>query len=715
MNEQKKTDLTALAVFFPAVVALAIIPTIMYVTLVSSDLLDTYRYFRGTPVGDGYLFLDIYSQGKALAVVVIAIVMLALSLVCCVYLFRRAEKRSLVFVGLSAVYVIMTLASALCSEYREVALWGQFDRAEGFFTTACYFVIFLFTMYSFKTTKNFRYVVFALFFCVGINTVMGIFQFAGNSLETMDWFFNLIVDKKYADAISINSSVKSRSLLGALYNYNYVGSFTGLVIPLFSTMAIFDKKIHHKVFYIIFDMMALFMLMGSTVRSGVVAVVAAVAVGVFLFFRLILKRWKVAVGALGAAAVLVVAGNLVTQGAFFARVSTLLGDMVQVVAPAEKKVDLFDTLPVREILHNRDGSVTLVTQTDAMHISFSAEENRYVFTDNDGGEIGMSFTDAGELKSTDERFAGITLDYNSVSDELSEGSALYLWFNDNSKSILTFALYGGKNIHMVDNKIADRIEPVNAEHFGFEGKELVGSSRGYIWSRTIPLLKNCILVGYGPDTFAYVFPQQDFLAKYYSYAEGFHITVDKPHNLYLQIFISNGLIALIAFVGICLLYLADCFRLYALRREYREEQIYGAAVMLAVVGYLTAGMFNDSVVSVAPMFWILLGVGCALNTINRRLDRNIPEGGAEPVAETAAPAPEGVSDAEARDIAARLREKAAADKAAEAEARRAERAERAAHPVTKEDIEALTARIRAYTDKGDGDTADDGTDDMKNT
>lgn len=699
LNEQKKTDLTALAVFFPAVVALAIIPTIMYVTLVSSQLVDTYRYFRGTETEGGYLFLDIYSQGKAFAVVVIAIIMMALALLCCVYLFKRIEKRSLVFVGLSVVYVLMTLISALCSEYREIALWGQYDRAEGFFTTACYFVIFLFTMYSFKTTKNFRYVVFALFFCVGVNTILGIFQFTGNNLESKDWFFNLILDRKYADAISIDPTRTSRSLLGALYNYNYVGSFTGLVIPLFSTMAIFDKKILHKVFYIIFDMMALFMLMGSTVRSGVVAVVAAVVVGIFLFFRLILKRWKIAAASLGAAVLLVVGGNLITEGAFFRRVSTLLGDMIQVVAPAEERIDLFDTLPVREILHNKDGSVTLVTQGDEMNISFSEAENRYVFTDKEGSEINVS-DNSGLITTADERYNRISFEVYSESDSLADGSVMYMWFDDNARSVLTFGLYGGKNIHLVDNKIADRIEPVNAEHIGFEGKELVGSSRGYIWSRTIPLLKNCILIGYGADTFAYVFPQQDFLAKYYSYAEGFYITVDKPHNLYLQIFISNGLVALIAFLGICMFYLIDCMRLYALKKEYRIEQIYGAAVMLAIVGYLTAGMFNDSVVSVAPMFWILLGVGCALNTINRRLDKDIPEQGAEPAAELPEkPAvPETISDDEAKNIAMRLRENAAAERSAAAAANKAERE---AHPVTKADIEALTARIRSYTDKSD--------------
>ena len=264
-----------------------------------------------------------------------------------------------------------------------------------------------------------------------------------------------------------------------------------------------------------------------------------------------------------------------------------------------------------------------------MNIDFSEADNRYIFTDKNGGEISVSTANDGVISSADERYSRINFELYSDSETLADGNIMYMWFDDNIRSVLTFGLFGGKNIHLVDNKIADRIEPVNAEHFGFEGKELVGSSRGYIWSRTIPLLKNCILIGYGADTFAYVFPQQDFLAKYYSYAEGFHITVDKPHNLYLQIFISNGLIALIAFLGICLFYLADSFRLYALRKEYRIEQIYGAAVMLAVVGYLAAGMFNDSVVSVAPMFWILLGVGCALNTINRRLDKNVPEGGIE--------------------------------------------------------------------------------------
>ena len=39
--------------------------------------------------------------------------------------------------------------------------------------------------------------------------------------------------------------------------------------------------------------------------------------------------------------------------------------------------------------------------------------------------------------------------------------------------------------------------------------------------------------------------------------------------------------------------------------------------MLGVIGYLIAGISNDSCVTIAPIFWVLLGIGFAVNRINR--------------------------------------------------------------------------------------------------
>lgn len=94
--------------------------------------------------------------------------------------------------------------------------------------------------------------------------------------------------------------------------------------------------------------------------------------------------------------------------------------------------------------------------------------------------------------------------------------------------------------------------------------------------------------------------------------------VDKPHNLYLQIGLDYGVIALIAFLFMIFVYLFDSIKLYAFKEKYVHSQILGISNALGIIGYLFAGFFNDSLISVAPVFWIVFGTGIAINYINRR-------------------------------------------------------------------------------------------------
>ncbi|MGN1119012.1 MAG: O-antigen ligase family protein, partial [Oscillospiraceae bacterium] len=593
MNNDKKPDMTALAVFFPAVAALAIIPILMHATYVVTTLKDTFMIFTGTEMEDGtYRFIDVYSQCKAFAVVLFSLIMIFVALVCCVFLFRRAEKRSLAIVGASVVYVGMTLASALMSDYGEVAFNGQYDRAEGFYTTACYFVMFLFTMYAFRKEQNFKPVAIALFFCVGVNAIFGIFQFTGNNLEAVDWFATLIIDRDYSGELESVGKLGTQ-VYGALYHYNYVGSFTGLVIPLFTTMALFEKKAAWRIAYIVFDLAAVFLLLGSTARSGIVAVLAAALVGIVVFFRVIIKHWKISVSVVGAAAVALVGANVALDGAILRRIPSIFTDVIELVQPAKEGQNLFSQIPVREIKQSPDGVITFVTQDDELNVAVSFLDFSYVMYDKDGNTVSYTKESDGYLTINDERYKGIVLELFSSEDTYGEYDD-FLFFRMNTKNSYPLTFYFTDNgLKQVDPKTNAYIRTENAEAIGFEGKEKVGSGRGYIWSRTIPLLKNCLVTGYGADTFAYYFPQNDFLAKYYAYDGEMNMIVDKVHNMYVQTLFSNGLIALIAMLFIFVWYLVDSLRLYALRKEYRETQIYGAAVMLAVVGYLAAGMFND--------------------------------------------------------------------------------------------------------------------------
>ncbi len=623
-RQQQKLDLTALLIFFPSVVAMALIPILMRATMVTSSLIEDVRYFKGTLNGEDNLFymVDIYSQCKALAVVVLAIIMLIVALACCTYMFKRAEKRTLIYVAASVVFVLMSLMSALGSDYRSTAFFGVSDRAEGFFTLACYFVLFLFTMYAFRKTQNFRYIVAALMICTGVNIIIGIFQFTGNNLFTFDWFASFFVDPKYRSMmeLNLNTAAEKGTMYGALYHYNYVGSFMGMTIPLFTVLAIYGKTIFHKICFALFAVGSLFMLLASTARSGLIALAAAFIVGVIVFARVLIRRWKITLSVVAAGAVLAVGANLLLDNALFSRIPSLVSDVVGFIAPTEE-IDLYDTLPLREIKHNSDGTVTFVSQTDTLTIGFDADKKVYTFKDSAGNDVPQIIYSNGLSEMDDTDYEGIRFEFVSSDGNPAYNDAFYMWLGNRDYTALLFKLFNEKQIHMIDLNTGERATAENAEAIGFKGKEKLGSSRGYIWSRTIPMLDECMVTGYGPDTFVYEFPQNDHLAKFYSYTEGFYITVDKPHNMYLQIFVNNGLIALIAFLVICVFYLVDSLRLYALKKQYRIGQVYGISVMLAVIGYLAAGLFNDSVVSVAPVFWILLGTGAALNTINRRMDR----------------------------------------------------------------------------------------------
>ncbi|MBU3812642.1 MAG: O-antigen ligase family protein, partial [Candidatus Niameybacter stercoravium] len=201
------------------------------------------------------------------------------------------------------------------------------------------------------------------------------------------------------------------------------------------------------------------------------------------------------------------------------------------------------------------------------------------------------------------------------------GGANYLQMSYAGTSVCWFSV-NEEGIHLVDQFTKEPMELEEPASIGFRGKERLGSARGYIWSRTLPLIKERPLLGYGPDAFAFAFPQNDLLGKWYAYRTP-NMTVDKPHNLYLQIAVNQGLIALVAFLVLVGAYIINAIKVYAFRKDYSSKEIVGIAVFLSVIGYLGAGIFNDSIVSVAPIFWVLLGTGMGMNYIVQKEQKSV--------------------------------------------------------------------------------------------
>ncbi len=155
--------------------------------------------------------------------------------------------------------------------------------------------------------------------------------------------------------------------------------------------------------------------------------------------------------------------------------------------------------------------------------------------------------------------------------------------------------------------------PVRAERIKqFDELEHFMSGRGYIWSRTIPIMNEYIFSGAGADNYPIAFPQDDVIAKLNINMDA-NTVIDKPHNMYLQIGINTGLLSLIALIAIWGIYITSSLILYSKLSLDSMGKLVGISCFLSVIGYLAAAIFNDSVISVAPIFWIILGLGIGIN------------------------------------------------------------------------------------------------------
>ncbi|GKU32031.1 O-antigen ligase family protein [Clostridium folliculivorans] len=143
------------------------------------------------------------------------------------------------------------------------------------------------------------------------------------------------------------------------------------------------------------------------------------------------------------------------------------------------------------------------------------------------------------------------------------------------------------------------------------GNEMAGSGRIYIWKNGIKLLLDKPILGYGVDNFGTAFlgahkSETEFMVK------SLGGVVTKAHNEYLQILICNGIFALLLYLGIL-----AAIVLKAGAKALKEGNIHLIAIILGIISYCIQAFFNISIVSVAPVFWAMLGIAANVGENNK--------------------------------------------------------------------------------------------------
>lgn len=525
-------------------------------------------------------------------------------------IFGKTENKYLIP---ALIYFAMALMSTIFSNYRNTAIWGGYEQWEGMIIVGTYVIIFLMSYGLIKGRTEIHIIAWGLLPGVFILAFLSARQCFGHDFfrtPAGQAVMNFMSDKK----LTFNFKFEIGRVYSTLHNPNYVGSYVALMLPAILSLITLKKKIAAilcSVLAAVTGVLLVIMLFGSESVTGCIGLLATLLLlGGILFTNIKKHPGRFAIG--GAVCIgMIIVAVILNKPVFDYGVNKIMN-------PTPNHF-------VIKSMESRDGLLYITTVKDdvlKLHVYIKDESYMYEAADSEGEPVGIYFDEgSSRMKFEDERFREIEIYEKSI---VAEGEAFNAFVVDTPSMNKDYTVVMAteqetgtgrdESVYKMYNPFGKVDVLRHIEAVGFEENQHFGSRRGYIWSRTFPLLKKHVILGSGPNTFVYEFPNDDYVGMKNVGYDGAVVT--KPHNMFMQIFVQTGLISLLAFLALYAFYFAECIKLYFKKTEYSRPERFGIGIMLGTFGYLVTGLANDSTVAVAPLYWCLLGVGMAVNRYN---------------------------------------------------------------------------------------------------
>ena len=588
----RKTEDIGWYFLLPLMFIVAVIPLITFakITVVEgSEMLN----WKG-----GETTLDMFSYYKSVYFTITSFA--AFGILCVLRLTGQIKFiKSKYYVPL-AVYGLFVLLSCIMSDYPIVARRGFVDLFQGVWVLIGYALVVVSAMNYIKKEKHVKLLLGSFIFVGVITAFIGLGQYLGYDIFKTEFGRYLILPEELHPLVdSLKFTFGEKSIYATMYNTNYVGSFSVILISLAVAMFMYSKRVIHTLLSGGFLGLMAVLWVGSNSRAGILGMMLGL-VFIVLLFR---KTYKHNIKKLSFLCVVVLTAvfilNASTEGAVFREFKSLsiTSEITRLKERAEKKIDIEDI-----VFKNK--SVEIITENESLKIKVKG--NDFLFEDGDGSPVIPVINDK-VITFEDEKYLRFKI-------TMGDGNGKYTVrvYNQNFDLYLLeegFRMLGSGGVLGV-TEYPDRLEFM-------DGYEEFASSRGYIWSRSVPMLKDTLVIGHGPGSYAIEFPQKDYVGKMKAFNNETMI-VDKPHNMFLQIGINTGVISLLALLVACLMYLIDSLKLYWKRNLVSFLDYMGIGCVTGMISYLGAGFFNDQVISVAPLFYVLVGMGIAVNGLVKK-------------------------------------------------------------------------------------------------
>lgn len=573
--------------YIPLLLIVGFVPLIVYAKHVDLSGTTQALYWTGQRQ-----YLDFFSYWKSQWVVYLT----AITIIFYIVLYKQKKlpfknlKQYYIPLGIYAICIIISTIFAID---KQTALWGFVDMYQGMFVLLSYVLLTFLTINFVNNERDVNLFIKAFLFLMIVEGIIGIGQYFGFDIFQTKIGNELILPNNLK-VDNLSFSFGPKTIYGTLFNTNFVGSFATLMIPLSVAFLLGVKTTKQRIISAITTILMTFVWIGCNSRAGYFGVAVAAVFALWLFRGVIKKYWIGFAGLLMIFVLVLFGLNKATESRIFDRLKVFnVKEQIETIKTYNEKAFKFEDIIL--------GQDNFTIKTSQETLNFKIDGDKLYFMDENNKELGIT-TKGNEITINDKKYAGykitIAKKYPGVTVNRSSRILNFYFTNDGVKLLGS----GGRIT-----------EPMTAETLkSLEGLERLASSRGYIWGRTLPLLKGYIITGSGPDNYPIAFPQDDFIAKSIAFYDS-KTVVDKPHNLYLQIATNTGVLSLFALLGAWSIYFISSLKLYRKMNFDSLEKFIGASCLISIIGYLSAGMFNDSVISVTPLFWIILGLGISIN------------------------------------------------------------------------------------------------------
>lgn len=494
----------------------------------------------------------------------------------------------------AGIFIVMTILSAVFSRYHATVKIGSPSEYESAYVLAAYMLLFLGGMNYFCYENVGRLLKCIMLGLALVTIVLTCVEAFYKPLLEIGWINNMITPSAYKGIVSDLRVSGFSDMVGlTFYNPNYYGGFCILIFPFMWNSFLTENKRIWQIIYGIVSAGMIFCVLKSQASASFYVLITEILLTIIIHIRSVKHIWKRLAVYIFIMMLVIIITNVISGGKLFKYGKDIAAN--ETIDEVNGNTDKFQLDDIKL----EDNKLRIIGPDRELCIIVN--DGILQFMDGSGNQLLVSNADdVIHFDNEGYNMVSITLNsYNQLVIDLGYDDTIEFYVSDNM-------FYGvGQNGSKITDVSRDKRW----------GKQLypLFTGRGYAWVNTLPMLAKTIIVGHGAGTFAYYFKQNDYVGLLNTHGST-KFVIDKPHSMYLQTAMEEGCIALVAMLIIFVMVIGNyivnhrCVESgYTDNKKHNLASIAGAS-FVAGAGFMIYGLVNDSMVTVNPVFWIILGI-----------------------------------------------------------------------------------------------------------